>query len=264
MSVIIKECLNGNRNYYVRTDGNDENDGLSDSTEGAFLTVQRAIDVASSLDLGPYDCRILIANGTYVGQIEGRSFSNSGGKIIIEGDTSSPSNIKLQSNSGTLLTLDGVCGVYAIQGVETQTSSSGHHFAVGRNSNLQFGSLVFGATATNYAHIHSFFYGIVNGESDYSISGGAYAHCLAIGSGAINIAGKTLTISSPVTFSYNFVSAERIGYIEANSCTFTNPGNVSGGRYQAFLNGAIYTNGGGATYFPGTVAGTTSSGGQYS
>ena len=43
----------------------------------------------------------------------------------------------------------------------------------------------------------------------------------------------------------------------------TMSGSVTGIRYQVFLNGAVYSHGGGANYFPGTVAGTASSGGQY-
>jgi hypothetical protein len=40
-------------------------------------------------------------------------------------------------------------------------------------------------------------------------------------------------------------------------------GSSSGTRYSATLNGVINTSGGGATAFPGNVAGSTSSGGQY-
>jgi hypothetical protein len=45
--------------------------------------------------------------------------------------------------------------------------------------------------------------------------------------------------------------------------TFTNGGTVTGTRYRAENNGAIFTNGGGASYLPGSIAGTTSAGGVY-
>jgi hypothetical protein len=40
-------------------------------------------------------------------------------------------------------------------------------------------------------------------------------------------------------------------------------GGATGKRYVAELNGVINTFGGGANYFPGNVAGTTATGGQY-
>jgi hypothetical protein len=43
----------------------------------------------------------------------------------------------------------------------------------------------------------------------------------------------------------------------------TYSGAATGSRYGAALNGVIQTNGGGATYFPGNSAGSTSVGGQY-
>ena len=45
--------------------------------------------------------------------------------------------------------------------------------------------------------------------------------------------------------------------------TFINPGNVTGPKYFATLNGVINTQGAGVNYFPGTAAGTTAQGGQY-
>jgi hypothetical protein len=40
-------------------------------------------------------------------------------------------------------------------------------------------------------------------------------------------------------------------------------GTVAGKRYSATLNGTINTQGGGANFFPGDVAGTMATGGQY-
>jgi hypothetical protein len=40
--------------------------------------------------------------------------------------------------------------------------------------------------------------------------------------------------------------------------------NITGTRYLAQLNGVINTAGAGITYLPGTIAGVTNTGGQYS
>ena len=42
-----------------------------------------------------------------------------------------------------------------------------------------------------------------------------------------------------------------------------NPGNVTGKRYLAQMNGIVNVNQQGVNYYPGTVAGTTDTGGQY-
>lgn len=44
---------------------------------------------------------------------------------------------------------------------------------------------------------------------------------------------------------------------------YTVTGSVTGTRYSANINGTINTFGGGANYFPGTIAGSTATGAQY-
>jgi hypothetical protein len=71
-----------------------------------------------------------------------------------------------------------------------------------------------------------------------------------------------MTTSGTVTGAYT-VDASAGGTIQIGSgyCTFS--GTWSGTRYVAVLNGTINTNGAGVNFFPGTVAGSTGTGGQY-
>ena len=50
--------------YYVRTDGSDLNDGLSDAPGGAFLTIQKAASVIARGDI------VLVGAGAYAGQVD--------------------------------------------------------------------------------------------------------------------------------------------------------------------------------------------------
>jgi hypothetical protein len=45
--------------------------------------------------------------------------------------------------------------------------------------------------------------------------------------------------------------------------SFVNAAAVTGSRYSAGHNGVIFSNGGGASYLPGSSAGNTGSGGVY-
>jgi DNA-binding CsgD family transcriptional regulator len=60
-----REVLTANRTYYVRTDGSNSNDGLSNTSGGAFLTIQKAIDIVAALDLSIYNVTIQVGSGTY-------------------------------------------------------------------------------------------------------------------------------------------------------------------------------------------------------
>ena len=67
----VREQLTANRTYYVRTDGSDGNNGLANSSGGAFLTIQKAIDTVAALDLSIYNVTVQVADGTYTGAVRG-------------------------------------------------------------------------------------------------------------------------------------------------------------------------------------------------
>jgi len=72
----------------------------------------------------------------------------------------------------------------------------------------------------------------------------------------------SLVISTPITVQVFIASLENANVILFFS-SITGAGNVTGQKYSATINGTINSNGGGVNYYPGTVAGSTASGGQY-
>jgi hypothetical protein len=69
-----------------------------------------------------------------------------------------------------------------------------------------------------------------------------------------------VTLTGTPTFSTAFVLASA-GSLFAPANTFV--GGATGTRYTAQLNGVIFTGSKSLTYFPGSAAGSTPTGGQY-
>ena len=98
-----REILAANRTYFVRTDGNDNNDGLTNTAGGAFLTIQKAIDVVASLDCSIYFPTIQIADGDYSNQstIILKDPISISGALNIKGNTTNRKAVKTPGFSAT-------------------------------------------------------------------------------------------------------------------------------------------------------------------
>ena len=264
LASVPREVLTANRTYYVRTDGSDSNTGLANTSGGAFLTIQKAIDVAVALDLSIYDVTIQIGAGTYssVGN-ELKSIVGSG-KIIIVGDETTPANVTVTqtgspTNSQGCFYAFGVQGIYSLRGMKlTSATAAGYGINISGGSRVEFQNMNFGAI-TIY-HVRAVDGATLEVTGNYTISGGAVGHVVA-SSSIVRCQSRTITLSGTPAFSGQFANATAAGYYIASILTFS--GSATGPRYSATLNGVINTAGGGASYFPGDSAGSTATGGQY-
>lgn len=257
----VREVLTANRTYYFRTDGSDSNSGLADTSGGAFLTFAKVMAVAAALDFNGYTvtiqfgsestktwtaaCAILPWTGGGTLSIVGNGAANT---II---STTSADAISYLAGYAT-----GTINISALK-VQTTTSGTGMHF-VGANVALGSG-LEFGACATH--HIYADQGTLLTAASNYTISGGATIHCLVEVTSYVKTANITVTLTGTPAFGADYVLVDFGSVGRMNNMTFS--GAATGTRYSATLNGLIYTNGGGANYFPGNSAGSTASGGQY-
>lgn len=255
-----REVLLTDRDYYVRTDGSDSNDGLTDSSGGAFLTWQHALDVVyGTLDLGGFDVTINIGNGTYTAAIALEAPQVGPGRVILSGDTTTPSNVVISTTSEDAINLSNEATLY-LEGIKIQTTTSGHGVFVDSLAMARFiGLFETGAIALDAFSANR--NGFVFIETNYTINGNQRTHWGAGDAGIIRCAGRTITVSGTPAFSGQFCSAIRLGLASVNANTFS--GSATGTRYVANGNGVIRTDGGGATYFPGDAAGSTATGGQY-
>lgn len=256
-----REVLTTNRTYFVRGDGNNANSGLVNNSGGAFLTIQKALDVAATLDFAGFIVTVQVADGTYtsssvvpvcVGQTSAAS-------LVIRGNSGSPANVIVSATSNNCFSINQNA-MSTIQDMELRTTTGGICLqASGTGAALYYSNIRFGACAS--AHVFADSSSQIIASGNYTISGSALQHWFARNGATINADFRTVTLSGTPAFSTAFAFAQQCGAILAGAMTFSGSG--TGKRYDATLNGVINTVGAGASALPGNAAGTTATGGQY-
>lgn len=251
----FRELLMANRTYYVRSDGSDTNTGLANTAEGAFLTIAKAISVASTLDLSTFTVTIQIGiAGSYAGGSVSAAFiGGTGSSVTLRGDPTAPSSYVINSGitllNNTRLLMSGL----------DFTPTAGDALTIGNNSvGTINGACVFGATAVGSRQIVCSNNGLLNLGAPCTIDGNSTSWIVASLGGTVS-SNQIHTFSGTPAFTIT-VQATTGGIV---SITGVPSGSATGTRYSASLNGIINTNGGGANHFPGDVAGVTATGGQY-
>lgn len=255
--------LTANRTYYVRTDGNDSNSGLADSAAGAKLTVQGALNAAKLIDFGGYTVTISVGAGTFSGAITVPQMVGQPAvtDLVVSGAGSASTTLTHSAAFGGTLTVDGVGARATLQNCTVTNTVGGASGVALTTSN--YGVLGIGADVTlgtaDFSKMWARSGGIIQ-ESSQTVT--ITANCtypLFARGGRLILSGGTVAFGTR-TFTTTAI-ADALGYIESNSVTYT--GTVTATRYEANSNAVINTFGGGASVFPGNVAGTTATGGQY-
>jgi len=262
----VREVLTANRTYYVRPDGNDGNNGLADNAGGAFLTIQKAINVVASIDIGVHTVTIQLGDGTYTvgGVVSGPWLGT--GAVIVQGNTGTPGNVVVNVGASTSCFLVENGGSrLTVQHLDLQSSGSS---SFGLRA-LNGGTIIAGAglrfgTIASGSHIEAIGTGSnIRCTANYTIQGSALRHWQALGGAFIFAEGLTITLTGTPGFSAasGFAKAFQCGLIHCALNMFS--GSATGKRYDAQLNGVVYTGGGGVNFLPGNSAGSTATGGQY-
>lgn len=253
-----RERLAAPRTYYVRTDGSDANDGLTNNAGGAFATLQKAADVVfGTLDLGGHNVTVQLADGTYGAGVVVSSPQVGAGTVTIQGNASTPGNV--------IVATTGVYAIHALNGTalalkdfEVQCASGGGGIRASTGAFISYANLRFGACAQHQVRADDL--GRVTCTGNYTIAGNGQAHWSAVAGGVIRCQSKTVTLSGTPAFSSGFSDNLICGMCVVNGNTFS--GSATGPRYSSIVNSVIYALGG-ATYLPGDASGTANSGGQY-
>jgi hypothetical protein len=259
----VRDRLTANRTYFVRTDGNDACNGLTNAAGSsgacAFLTIQKAVDVIATLDISANNVTVQVADGTYAGVVALKNVQGFAGpgNLVIQGNNGTPANV-VMNVTGTAFTADSLNVVWDIKDMKLTTTLHGIQTKSG--SKVRFGNLNFGA---GNVHLFADSGSQITALSGYTISGNATGHWESDYGSTIRAAGITITTAGTPAIGL-FAQAAASGNIAAFNNTYSGTG-ATGARYSAIINGAIVTLCGNTTCLPGNAAsGTpTATGGQY-
>lgn len=254
-----QETLDADRDYYVSTSGSDSNSGLN--VADAWATLQHAWDYVSAyINLAGHSVTIHVSDGTYnTGMMAQGALTGAEGptSFNILGNAGTPANVKVTTSGDCFSGING--SQFHVEGVEL-SSTAGSCLVAGRGSFIQWEGVRFNTASGN--HVSASSTGIALAVDSYTIIGGAQRHFNSNTFGFIGASGSpTATVTGTPAFSSEFAFASISSLIDAHVMTFS--GAATGKRYTATLLSNIYTNGGGASFFPGSVAGSVATSGIY-
>lgn len=248
-----REVLTANRTYYVRTDGSDSNTGLTDTSGGAFLTIQKAVDVASSLDQSIYTTTIQVGTGTFTQTI---TLPFTLGKCILKGDTTTLTNCVISTSSFCIVVLGDKWKVEGFSLASSTTQCIRVDGGVLEVGNLRFAGGAVGIQCFNGGRV----FGSTTVGAVAITATGSFAQLFYATRGGIDAFGWAFTFTS-LTVSSSAFQLDDLGYMRLTSATFT--GSFTGTRYNLAGNSVLQTLGQATTWIPGTVSGVLATGGQY-
>lgn len=250
----LRKPLTAELTLYVQTTGSDTNNGLANTPAGAFKTIQAAVFAALySYDAGRYKITIQVGDGRHAGFAVGRA---PGVAIDVIGNLLNPAACiidgaaaaAVQSRNGSALTLMG----FRI------LSATGDGLLADDRSTIAFDKCEFGCggsaiVASQSSSILCF--------GQFGIVGGGQNFMVAASNSTVNITGAVVTLSGTPNFSQYFAWGNN-GFIGVFGVTFRGTG-ATGVRYNADVTGLVFTGAAGANFLPGSIAGSTSTGGLY-
>jgi hypothetical protein len=263
--------LSGNLTIYVRTDGNDSNNGLTNSAGGAFATIQGAWNAIFGL-YDPAGFTITIQLGI-TGTYAGAAFSGYNGSVILSGISGSESSCIIDCPGSTANVISCSMQTLTIQHcvlsyTYNSTATTESTVDCSGGGEVIIGPAVTYSCANNRANLWENYASgagstitFANGSTTTVEGAGSRNNFAATLAGGLIQAGNapvtTYFVSSGTIVYTQFANADLLSsqdWAEANFASFT----ATGSRYAANRNSVIGLSG---VTLPGSTAGTTANGG---
>jgi hypothetical protein len=268
----IREFVSTNRVYFVRKDGNDNNDGSADDAAHAFLTIKKALNVVATLDFGGSNfITVSVGPGTYTTRAAPGAGEEPpvtlpsllGDAAILKATTAGTATISGQSVAA--VTANGIRGTWTVDGFILNTiGGSANCVSAIRGANVNLSNITFGActaihvSATNNGNI-------VFNPGTFTINGSASIFLNATLNASVTCGGRAFTLTGVPNFPVCFMQSIQSAIIVANGNTWNGVTNgtglATGPRFNVASNGTIDTQAAvaGLNYLPGDAAGKADS-----
>lgn len=245
--------LSANRTYYVRTDGSDSNNGLANTSGGAFLTIQKAIDVALALDISIYAVTITIGAGTFAQNLVINGQGNT--RITLSG---AGTTTIIGAGSGVGIGINGACAIT----LQNLAIANGQSVSLWPRFGAQMylaGTIRLGsATARQIGWDTGAYVQMTGGTIELDGNAPYLFYCGNYGTGSI---GSGVTIATTAARTYTDVCYVETGKLALGASLTWNQtaGAITARKYNVIQNGVLVSPG----TIPGGTAGVTATGGQY-
>lgn len=251
-----RERLTANRTYYVSTTGSNSNSGLT--VDLPFLTVQKAVDVLATLDMGEFGVTIQLADGTYTTRVITRGYVGRNPPVI-QGNATTPANVLINTTNDAITHDAPTAQTWTLKNLKVQATWTGV-VCDGTGNTVILQNVDFGACGVAHLRVER---GTVKTFSGYKISGSSVNHYEVSKGGAVDINFATVTVLANVTFTV-FAQAKTLGVINASDGTFSlGAFAVTGQRHLASTGAVIFSKAASADTYPGNTAGAVATSGQF-
>ena len=261
-----RTILTASTTLYVNTTGSDSNNGLSLTTP--FQTIQNALNVASSFDNVIYNVTIQVSDGTYKENLTIKPLLNPLGNLTLQGNQSNSSSVIIQSpGSGNTLAAYYGTSILLNNLYLSGSAGGGNLITLFYNAFAVPSNLVYGQVATGQAMVSVNRGGTINfNATTCTIIGGPSTASSFIWSylgGKTMFSGVGINFVGSSSYSTAFMDISQGAVVAGGTLRLTGSGAVTGKKFSITTNGVIDTGGLGVSYLPGSIAGTSGSGGQY-